>query len=313
MDVTQILGTILGEQEVNFIYNPMVVWYEDLHYILGVITHELLHILGFAHEQTRPDRDQYVKVNWENIKSGTHSNFWRALGENEPATIPYCGSVGVDQYDNCYAGFRASTFGLNYDYGSIMHYGLRYFSTNGQNTITLKKFTTAQIPNRSGMSSVDIQKTKVAYECRDSTTASTTTPAPTTNTPSPTTRTTRSPPPITTTTLPITTTPSPASSTSEPCVDTFTYCSNYKHICGISQYMNKHCKKTCFNCGDDKAQLLSFCTDLYLKGKVPDYPCDSGVDSMNTNSSGRVMSGSITSPMMNYPSKFVFKSPQEGK
>nr|XP_040582354.1 astacin-like [Lepeophtheirus salmonis] len=56
---------------------------------------------------------------------GTHSNFWRALGENEPAAIPYCGSVGVDQYDNCYAGFRASTFGLNYDYGSIMHYGLR--------------------------------------------------------------------------------------------------------------------------------------------------------------------------------------------
>ncbi|XP_040581815.1 uncharacterized protein [Lepeophtheirus salmonis] len=67
--------------------------------------------------------------------------------------------------------------------------------------------------------------------------------------------------------------------------------------------------------GDDKAQLQSLCTDLYLKGNVRDYPSeyshDSGVDSMNTNSSGSVMSGSITSPMMNRPSKFVFKSPEE--
>nr|XP_040580972.1 low choriolytic enzyme-like [Lepeophtheirus salmonis] len=181
--------------------------------VLGIITHELLHILGFSHEQTRPDRDQYVKINWENLKIGTHSNFWRALGENEPAAIPYCGSVGVDQYDNCYAGFRASTFGLNYDYGSIMHYGLRYFSTNGRNTMTLKKSTTAQIPNRRGMSSLDVQKTKLAYECQDANT----TPAPTTTT--------------------------PASPTSKPCDDTFKYCSDYKHLCGKNEYMQNHCKR----------------------------------------------------------------------
>ncbi|XP_071743603.1 low choriolytic enzyme-like, partial [Lepeophtheirus salmonis] len=148
---------------------------------LGVIAHELLHILGFAHEQTRPDRDQYVTISWENIRSGTYSNFWRALGENEAATIPYCGNVGIDQYDNCYAGFRTSTFGMAYDYGSIMHYGLTYFSTNGQNTISLKKSTTARIPNRSGMSDLDVQKTKAAYECQDAVTAqaSTTSPEPT--------------------------------------------------------------------------------------------------------------------------------------
>ncbi|XP_040572980.1 zinc metalloproteinase nas-1 [Lepeophtheirus salmonis] len=210
---------------------------------LGVIIHELLHILGFSHEQTRSDRDQYVEIKWENIQSGTHSNFWRALGENEPATIPYCGNVGIDQYDNCYAGFRASSFGLDYDYGSIMHYGLKYFSINGQNTITLKKSTTAQIPNRSGMSGLDVQKTKVAYECQDATTPSTTTPAPTTTTPAPTTTT-----PAPTTTTPAPTTPFPASSTSKPCFDTYNYCSNYKHLCGISQYIKKHCKKTCFNC-----------------------------------------------------------------
>ena len=34
----------------------------------GVIVHELLHILGVSHEQTRPDRDNYLTVNWKNMK-----------------------------------------------------------------------------------------------------------------------------------------------------------------------------------------------------------------------------------------------------
>jgi len=32
------------------------------------ITHEILHALGFVHEHSRPDRDQYVRVNWQNIE-----------------------------------------------------------------------------------------------------------------------------------------------------------------------------------------------------------------------------------------------------
>ena len=34
----------------------------------GVIVHELLHILGVSHEQVRPDRDNYMTVNWPNMK-----------------------------------------------------------------------------------------------------------------------------------------------------------------------------------------------------------------------------------------------------
>ena len=41
---------------------------KDACFSKGVIVHELLHILGSSHEQNRPDRDQYLTVNWKNMK-----------------------------------------------------------------------------------------------------------------------------------------------------------------------------------------------------------------------------------------------------
>lgn len=41
----------------------------------GVIIHELMHACGFWHEQSRPDRDNYVSVLWDNIIPGMEFNF----------------------------------------------------------------------------------------------------------------------------------------------------------------------------------------------------------------------------------------------
>ena len=61
--------------------------------------HELGHAIGFHHEQTRPDRDNYVTIIRQNIPSNLYYNFQK-----------YTQSVIND-------------YGVPYDYRSIMHYG----------------------------------------------------------------------------------------------------------------------------------------------------------------------------------------------
>lgn len=48
--------------------DPLLVAYSS--YCLtvpGAVQHELFHVLGLFHEQCRPDRDDYIKVIWENV------------------------------------------------------------------------------------------------------------------------------------------------------------------------------------------------------------------------------------------------------
>jgi len=107
----------------------------------GIAMHEMMHALGFYHEQTRRDRDAHVKVNFNNIIKGKESNFKK------------------------YKEGEASTLGFGYDEKSIMHYGSKAFSKNGLPTITLLHNHHGQIGNRKGFSSGDIQQLKALY-CR---------------------------------------------------------------------------------------------------------------------------------------------------
>ena len=42
---------------------------------LATVEHELMHAVGFWHEQSRSDRDSYVSVYWNNILPGMAYNF----------------------------------------------------------------------------------------------------------------------------------------------------------------------------------------------------------------------------------------------
>lgn len=74
-----------------------------------ITAHELGHTIGLWHEQSRQDRDQYIKIIWDNIEKDHQFNFDQHLTD------------GMD-------------YGP-YNYDSVMHYSAYGFSKNGEKTI----------------------------------------------------------------------------------------------------------------------------------------------------------------------------------
>ncbi|KAG6801778.1 zinc metalloproteinase nas-13 isoform X1 [Apis mellifera caucasica] len=105
----------------------------------GVIVHELMHALGFYHQQSAADRDEWVAINWENIKPGREHNF--------------------NKYDNR----TVTDYGIGYDYDSIMHYSSYAFSKNGEPTITPKK-KNVKLGQRKELSEKDTLKLREMYK-----------------------------------------------------------------------------------------------------------------------------------------------------
>jgi len=107
----------------------------------GIIIHEMMHSLGFFHEQSRPDRDNYVRIIWGNIPRSKQHNFKK-----------YSTSV-------------IKSGKSKYDYLSVMHYGRTAFG-NGKVTIdATNNYYDRKIGQRSGFSREDINQVRAKYRC----------------------------------------------------------------------------------------------------------------------------------------------------
>ncbi|CAD6223956.1 GSCOCG00005409001-RA-CDS [Cotesia congregata] len=113
-----------------------------------IILHELGHIIGLYHEHQRPDRDEYVKINTENIKTGKDT-FKKMISEN------------------------FITLSEKYDFNSIKHYSMNKFAHDrSKNTITPLKtedIEITKIGRYEQLSDIDISGVNRLYNCSECT------------------------------------------------------------------------------------------------------------------------------------------------
>lgn len=109
----------------------------------GTIVHEMAHALGFYHEQSRFDRDDFITIVFQNIPIHRRSNFRK------------------------YTDAQVQHFGAPYDYDSMMHYSKTSFSDNGKAMI-ITKDPDAIIGQRDGFSISDLYKINKMYNCNPS-------------------------------------------------------------------------------------------------------------------------------------------------
>ena len=55
----------------------------------NTITHEIIHALGWTHEQNRKDRDDFITINWKNIDSRMWSQFNKPTKKTDNGDTPY--------------------------------------------------------------------------------------------------------------------------------------------------------------------------------------------------------------------------------
>ncbi|NXN28771.1 MEP1B protein, partial [Nycticryphes semicollaris] len=109
---------------------------------IGTIQHEFLHALGFWHEQSRSDRDDYVSIIWDRIQAGKEHNF------------------------NKYNDTTTDSLNVPYDYTSVMHYSKTAFRNGTEPTIVtnIPDFMDV-IGQRMDFSDYDVQKLNQLYNC----------------------------------------------------------------------------------------------------------------------------------------------------
>ncbi|XP_037083142.1 zinc metalloproteinase nas-15-like [Pollicipes pollicipes] len=109
---------------------------------IGKPIHEIIHALGFFHEQSRFDRDQHVFVIKKHVIPRFLNNFAKHAAEN-------------------------TTIGYTYDFTSVMHYGTHFFSIDRKVPTMVPRVNNTVIGQRNGMSVKDCLKVNSYYGCMD--------------------------------------------------------------------------------------------------------------------------------------------------
>jgi len=105
-------------------------------WIKGTVVHEMAHSIGFFHEQSRMDRDSYVKINFKNVK---------------PVD-------GKPMHYNFHKEFQINSRGHKYDYLSVMHYTKTAFGDGDVTIVTLDPAYQDKIGQRNGLSDGDVEQ-----------------------------------------------------------------------------------------------------------------------------------------------------------
>lgn len=106
------------------------------------IAHEIMHSLGFIHEQSREDRDQYVEILWPNIKKEFEDQF---------KIISHPSLSGLLDFP--------------FDYHSIMLYDILAFTKPGAVANMLSLNEDQQVyPNKDSFSQIDIEKLRQYFQ-----------------------------------------------------------------------------------------------------------------------------------------------------
>lgn len=127
-----------GEQTLNL----QIYQLETGCFRIGTIMHEILHALGFHHQHNTPDRDVYITIVPENIRTGKERHFRKNLATD------------------------VTDYGVQYDYASVMHYRPTAYSRNHNPTI-IPKDPDATIGQRLELSEGDIWKLNKKYNCTE--------------------------------------------------------------------------------------------------------------------------------------------------
>ena len=109
----------------------------------ATIAHELVHALGFDHEHNRPDRDDWITIDFNNIQNGELNLDFRKLNESSFQDLD-----------------------TPYDYESIMHYHSTAHVINNQSKGIEAIKLPFEIKPISKLSKIDVLEIKKFYNCK---------------------------------------------------------------------------------------------------------------------------------------------------